>query len=317
MIVNNVVITQMPYIIKETSYNIGSKYCGKVKDVYDLGNKLLIITTDRISAFDTVFCEVPFKGEIVNNLSLFWFEKTADIIPNHIIRKVSENGILVRKCNILPVEIIVRGYLTGDGWKEYSKTGEISGLKLPAGLKKDCKFDKPVITPVLKSEERQKIGISAEKIIEQGLIEETVMRKIEDTALKLFERGQEAAGKNNLILADSRYKFGLLDDKTLIAAGEIHTPDSSRFWVFDSYRELFDEGKDQKMLDNEYFMQFLMSAGYKAGDPKPEIPDNVISGVLERYAAAYEMMTGMKYNIRNYDAVDALNTAVDELKSSL
>lgn len=311
--IQNIVKTQQAYSIKGTDYQIGKKYTGKVRDVYDLNDKLLIITTDRISAFDSVLGEIPFKGEILNNLSLFWFEQTKDIIPNHIIKKVSENGVLVKKCKILPIEIIVRGYLTGGGWREYSKTGSISGVKLQAGLKKDTKFDTPILTPTTKEAEGHDMPISVDEIIKQGIIEEKLMRRIEDTAIKLFKRGQEVVAKNNLILVDTKYEFGLLDDGSLIVADEMHTSDSSRFWYLDSYKELFDKGLEQKMLDKEYLRQYLLSIGYSGDGDKPVIPFEVVLGVLERYLTAYNKITGKIYNIKNYDAINALDIAVESL----
>ncbi|OHD36152.1 MAG: phosphoribosylaminoimidazolesuccinocarboxamide synthase [Spirochaetes bacterium GWF1_31_7] len=303
----------MPYTINRTDFKIGNKYSGKVRDVYDLNDTLLIVTTDRISAFDRILCEIPFKGEILNNLSLFWFENTKDIIPNHIIRKVSENAVLVKKCSILPIEIIIRGYLTGGGWREYSKTGEISGLKLPKGLKKDSKFDKPILTPTTKAQEGHDLPISVDEIIKQGIIQPDLMKKIEETAIKLFERGQEIVKKNNLILVDTKYEFGLLDDGTLIVADEMHTSDSSRFWFLDSYQSLFDQAKEQKMLDKEYLRQYLLSVGYQGDGEKPEIPFDIKVGVLERYVLAYELITGNRYILKNYDAIDALSSSVNEL----
>ncbi len=310
----NIAKTQVPYVIKGTDYTIGSKYTGKVRDVYDLGDKLLIITTDRISAFDSVLAEVPFKGEILNNLSLFWFDKTKDIVDNHIIKSVGENGVLVRKCSILPIEIIVRGYLTGGGWREYSQTGMISGVKLPVGLKKDSKLDEPILTPTTKATEGHDMPISVEEIIKQNIIEKSLMLRIEDIAKRLFKRGQEIVAKNNLILVDTKYEFGLLPDGTLIVADEMHTSDSSRFWYMDTYAELYNAGKEQRMLDKEYLRQYLMSAGYQGDGPKPVIPFDIITGVLERYLGAYKAITGKDYKLKNYDAVHELEAAVKSLK---
>ena len=151
--ISEIIKNQLAYTVNETNYDIGKKYKGKVRDVYDLNENLLIIATDRISAFDRVLGVIPFKGEILTNLSVFWFDKTKDIIKNHLIKQIHSNAILVKKCNIIPLEIIVRGYLTGGGWREYSKTGKISGVKLPENLKKDSKFSKPIFTPTTKAAE--------------------------------------------------------------------------------------------------------------------------------------------------------------------
>lgn len=310
----NIVRTQFDYTINQTNYDIGSKYQGKVRDVYDLGNELVILTTDRISAFDQVLGTVPFKGEILNNMSLFWFEKTSDIIKNHIISKVSENGVLVKKCKILPVEIIVRGYLTGGGWREYSKTGAISGVKLPAGMKKDTKFEKPILTPTTKEQSGHDMPISVEEIINRGIISKDMMNQIVDVAVRLFERGQEIVAKQGLILVDTKYEFGITEDGNLILADEIHTSDSSRFWYADTYQERFDAGEEQRMLDKEYLRQYLLSIGYSGDGEKPVIPFEVICGVVERYAEAYRKITGREYILKNYDAIDVLNKAIEALK---
>ena len=296
MNLNKIIEKQLDWVVKETDYNIGAKYRGKVRDVYDLGDKLLIITTDRISAFDVVLTTIPFKGEILNNLSYFWFEKTKDIIDNHIIELIHPNAVLVKKCRILPIEIIVRGYLTGGGYREYTERGEISGLKLPKGLKKNVKFDKPILTPTTKASEGHDIPISVEEIIKQNIIPKDLMEKIEVTAIKLFEKGQEIVNKNNLILVDTKYEFGLSDNGELIIADEIHTADSSRYWYLDSYSSLFDEGKEQKSLDKEYLRQWLMDNNFKGEGTPPVIPLEIKTEVIKRYITAYNCITGSKYS---------------------
>jgi phosphoribosylaminoimidazole-succinocarboxamide synthase len=310
---SDLVRKQKEFSISKTDLKIGPKYQGKVRDVYDLGDRLVIVTTDRISAFDRVLDTVPFKGEILNNLSLFWFEKTKDIIPNHIIRKIHPNAVLVNKCEIIPIEIIIRGYLTGGGWREYSQTGAISGIRLPAGLKKDSKFERPILTPTTKAKEGHDMPISVKEIIEQKIIEKNLMEKIEDLAIRLFMRGQEIANKNNMILVDTKYEFGLLKDGTLIVADEIHTSDSSRYWYLDSYQKLFEEGKDQRMLDKEYLRQWLLSQGFKGDGPAPAIPLDIIAGVMSRYHEAYEVITGEKYPLEVKNSNESLLKAVEKL----
>ncbi|HOF01489.1 MAG TPA: phosphoribosylaminoimidazolesuccinocarboxamide synthase [Spirochaetota bacterium] len=314
MNLNKIIEKQLDWVVKETDYNIGAKYRGKVRDVYDLGDKLLIITTDRISAFDVVLTTIPFKGEILNNLSYFWFEKTKDIIDNHIIELIHPNAVLVKKCRILPIEIIVRGYLTGGGYREYTERGEISGLKLPKGLKKNVKFDKPILTPTTKASEGHDIPISVEEIIKQNIIPKDLMEKIEVTAIKLFEKGQEIVNKNNLILVDTKYEFGLSDNGELIIADEIHTADSSRYWYLDSYSSLFDEGKEQKSLDKEYLRQWLMDNNFKGEGTPPVIPLEIKTEVIKRYITAYNCITGSNYSLENKDSMKLLDQAVLKLK---
>jgi len=313
MKIEDIVKNQIKNNISDTNYSIGSKYKGKVRDVYDFNDKLVIVTTDRISAFDRVLGTIPFKGEILNNLSLFWFEETKDIIPNHIIKKIHPNAVLVKKCKILPIEIIVRGYLTGSGWRDYCDKGSISGINLPKGLKKDSKFDLPIITPTTKEEIGHDRPISIKEIIEQKIIPKDLMEKIEDKAVKLFLRGQEIASKNNLILVDTKYEFGLLPDGSLIVADEIHTSDCSRYWYSDTYKTLFNEGKDQRMLDKEYLRQWLLGKGFNGDGDIPEIPFEVVLGVTQRYVTAYETITGEKYPLENKNSSSSLDEAIASL----
>ncbi len=308
----NVIKRQLNRAINTTDIKGLKKYQGKVRDVYDLGDKLLIVTTDRISAFDRVLAAVPYKGAILNETTLFWFQKTEDIIKNHIIKKIHPNVLLVKKVKILPIEIIVRGFLTGGGWREYSKTGMISGIKIPSGLKKDVKFDKPIITPTTKAEVGHDESITVEEIINKGLVSEQVMRKVEATAMKLFERGQDIASKNGLFLVDTKYEFGLDENGNLILADEIHTSDSSRYWYKDSYSKLFEAGETQRALDKEYFREWLMSKGFNGDGNPPLIPDEIISGICERYIEGFEMITGNRYKLEDVDFNLSLKNSISE-----
>jgi phosphoribosylaminoimidazole-succinocarboxamide synthase len=308
---------QLPLSIQETDYDLGKKYKGKVRDVYDLGDKLLIIASDRISAFDNVLGVIPFKGEILTNLSIFWFNNTKDIIKNHVIKQIHPNALFVQKCKIIPIEVIIRGYLTGGGWREYSKTGMISGIKFPEGLKKDSKFEKPILTPTTKAVKGHDESISKEQIIEKGIADKDLINKIEEISIKLFERGTEIAKKNNLILVDTKYEFGVLNDGTLILADEVHTSDSSRYWYLDTYEELFNSGKEQRMLDKEYLRQWLIDHNYTGEGKAPELSFEVISGICEKYLTAYETITGEKYKLENKNAIISLDEKVKKLKSEL
>lgn len=299
---------QLNDTILETKFNFAPRYKGKVRDVYDLSDKLLIVTTDRISAFDRVLTTIPFKGQILQALSLFWFDKTRDIIQNHILKVINKNAILVKKCKILPIEIIIRGFLTGSGWREYEKSGTVSGIKLPKGLKKDCKLEKPIFTPTTKEVVGHDQAISKEEIVKRGIISEELLEKIENIAMKLFERGQEIAKKNNLILVDTKYEFGLLEDGTLIIADEIHTADSSRYWFLDSYEENFKKGREQRCLDKEYLRQWLINKGFMGDGEIPEIPYEVRYGVFIRYLEAYETITGEKGTfLQQYKSEEIIN----------
>ncbi len=307
---------QLEFAINETVFDIGSKYRGKVRDVYDLGEKLLLIATDRISAFDRVLGTIPFKGEILTAMSLFWFEKTSDIIPNHIIKRIHPNAILVKKCKIIPIEVIIRGYLTGGGWREYQKTGKICGNILPQNLKKDSRLDRPIFTPTTKAVEGHDESITRDEIIKQKILSNDLLNKIESTAYRLFERGTEIAAKNNLILVDTKYEFGLLEDGSLIIADEIHTSDSSRYWFQDTYEELFRQNKDQRMVDKEFLRKWLMDNNFTGDGKSPVIPDEIIAEVCRKYINAYTTITGQEYKIEAGDVLSGLNKAVEKLKTS-
>lgn len=272
-------------------------HTGKVRDIITLDGKLLITTSDRISAFDRVLSSIPCKGELLNRMALFWFDRTKDIIPNHIIKKVSARTILVKECRVLPVEVIVRGYLTGSAWRDYQAGKAISGIRLPEGMKCDQKFDQPLLTPSTKAE----MGlhdepISREEILERKLVPADVWEKVEKAAFALFERGTEIAARNGLILVDTKYEFGIDADGNVVLVDEVHTPDSSRYWYADTYRESFEAGKSQRKVDKEFLRQWLMDRGFMGNGDAPEIPDEIRLAVAEKYINAFETVTGMTFN---------------------
>lgn len=272
-------------------------HTGKVRDIITLDGKLLITTSDRISAFDRVLSSIPCKGELLNRMALFWFDRTKDIIPNHIIKKVSARTILVKECRVLPVEVIVRGYLTGSAWRDYRAGKAISGIRLPEGMKCDQKFDQPLLTPSTKAE----MGlhdepISREEILERKLVPADVWEKVEKAAFALFERGTEIAARNGLILVDTKYEFGIDADGNVVLVDEVHTPDSSRYWYADTYRESFEAGKSQRKVDKEFLRQWLMDRGFMGNGDAPEIPDEIRLAVAEKYINAFETVTGMTFN---------------------
>lgn len=271
-------------------------HTGKVRDIITLDGKLLITTSDRISAFDRVLSTIPCKGELLNRMALFWFDQTKDIIPNHIIKKVSARTILVKQCRVLPVEVIVRGYLTGSAWRDYQAGKAISGIRLPEGMKCDQKFEKPLLTPSTKAE----MGlhdepISREEILERKLVPADVWEKVEKAAFALFERGTEIAARNGLILVDTKYEFGIDADGNVVLVDEVHTPDSSRYWYADTYREYFEAGKSQRKVDKEFLRQWLMDRGFMGDGESPEIPDEIRIAVAEKYINAFETVTGMTF----------------------
>ncbi len=268
---------------------------GKVRDVFYLDGEIVISTSDRISAFDRILGLVPCKGEILNRLSVFWFEATEDIIPNHLLATISPRSVLARTCTVIPVEVVVRGYLTGSAWRDYRAGRPIPGLELPEGLRFNEKLDSPVITPSTKeSDGLHDRPCSRQEVLEAGVVDEPTWSTIEQKALTLYARGCEMAAKQGLILVDTKYEFGLADGELLLI-DEVHTPDSSRFWYADTYEELFEAGEKQRKLDKEYLRQWLMEQGYQGDGRPPKIPEEVFLEVSRRYQQAFEAITGQEF----------------------
>ncbi len=307
---------QISHTLKETNFKIGKKYSGKVRDTYVSDDKVFLITSDRISAFDRVLTTIPFKGQVLNQISQFWFDKTKDIIKNHVIDVPDPNVMVGKKVKILPIEVVIRGYLTGSAWRDYEKGHDVSGIKLPKGMKKDQKFPQPLFTPSTKEDAgKHDEHISKEDIVKKGILSKELLSKVETTALKLFKRGQEVALKNGMILVDTKYEFGIDSNGELILADEIHTPDSSRYWYADTYEKLFKEGKDQRMLDKEYLRQWLIREKNFMGDGDiPKIPDEIIINVAKIYIKAYEEITGMKFNAEVGDVNSRIETNLKKKK---
>ena len=311
MISEDMLREQLKYTLEKTNFNIGKKYEGKVRDNYILKDKRVIITTDRISAFDRVLCTIPFKGQVLNQTAAFWFEKTKHIAKNHVIEIPDPNVTIGKECVPLPVEMVVRGYLTGvtttSAWYNYERgVRNFCGNKLPDGMAKNQKFTKPIITPSTKAEHgAHDESVSAEEILKRKLIDEKTYRKLEKAALELFDFGNKLVAKNNLILVDTKYEFGIIDEEVYLI-DEIHTPDSSRFWIKDSYDELFRQGKEPQKLDKEYVRQFLANKGFVGDGPIPEIPDEIKVEAARRYITAYEMITGKQFEAENGDVLERI-----------
>ena len=278
------------------SDNLGEHYKGKVRENFSQDDKILMITSDRVSAFDCVLGTIPFKGQILSEIANFWFEKTKDLVPNHIIDTPDPQVLVAKKAKTLPVEVIVRQYITGSLWREYSTgiNGQY-GFMLPEGLKKDQKFDKPLLTPSTKAE----YGLHDEPIsreaIVNGLVEESVYAKAEEYALALFKAGQEWAAKQGLILVDTKYEFGIVDGE-LIVIDEIHTPDSSRYWVKEEYKERFNKGINQKMLDKENIRKWLIDKGFQGEGKPPELSDEIRILLSEKYMELYKKLLGEDFS---------------------
>ena len=277
-----------------------SLYHGKVRDVYFLENDLLaVVATDRISAFDVVLPKgIPFKGQILNSIAAKFLDLTADIVPNWKLLTPDPTVTIGRRCEGYPVEMIVRGYLCGSAWRTY-KAGarEICGIKLPDGMRENQAFPQPIVTPTTKAEMGEHdADISREEIIARGLVPAEEYDRIEQYALRLFERGQEIARQHGLILVDTKYEFGRYNG-TIMLMDEVHTPDSSRYFYLDTYEELFREGKPQRQLSKEFVREWLMANGFQGreGQQVPEMTDEIVAGISERYIELYENITGEKF----------------------
>ncbi|HSX18583.1 MAG TPA: phosphoribosylaminoimidazolesuccinocarboxamide synthase [Candidatus Saccharimonadales bacterium] len=283
---------------------LGKRQSGKVRDWYIRNGLRILIATDRISAFDKVLGFIPFRGAVLTKLSEFWFEKTRDVIQNHMIGVIDPNVMLVSECQALPIEVIVRGYITGvtdtSLWRQYSEGKRtIYGIKFPEGLLKNQKLKKPVITPTTRETGAggHDEPITAKEIIAQNLISQKIWKQIEKAALSLYDRGSKIADKAGLILADTKYEFGLDKAGKLILIDEIHTPDSSRYWLKKSYKEKFRKGDEVENFDKEFMRLWFKQQGYTGKGKAPKMPDDLIIKIAKRYIEAYEMLTGEKFEI--------------------
>lgn len=273
----------------------GDKQSGKVRDIYRLDGQRVLITTDRVSAFDRVLGLIPFKGQVLNQLSAWWFEQTRDIVDNHVIAIPDPNVTIGREAEPLPVEVIVRGYITGvtntSLWMMYA-AGERKpyGIPLPDGLQKSDPLPEPIITPTTKAEAGgHDEQLTREQIVEQGIIAEPLWREIETAALTLFKRGQEIARQAGLILVDTKYEFGLVNGQ-LTLIDEVHTPDSSRYWSLEAYQTGLIENHDK-----EYLREWFAAHGYRGDGEPPIMPPDFTAQVAERYIVVYERLTGQVF----------------------
>lgn len=275
---------------------------GKVRDIVTLGGELLITTTDRISAFDRVLATVPCKGEVLNTLTLFWFDRTADIVPSHLLERVSARTVRAARCEVVPVEVVVRGYLTGSALRDYEAGRPVSGISLPPGMRPGQRFDEPLLTPSTKEAGgHHDRPVSRAELLAGALVPRGLWERIERTALALFRRGGEVAAANGLILVDTKYEFGLRRGE-LTLVDEVHTPDSSRYWYADTYPDLFAAGERQRELDKEYLRQWLLARGFRGDGAPPVIPDEVLQEVAWRYVTAWQTITGSDFTPGALDA---------------
>jgi phosphoribosylaminoimidazole-succinocarboxamide synthase len=281
---------------------LGRREEGKVRDSYVGEKRRTIVVTDRVSCFDVVVGTIPAKGQVLNQLAAFWFEKTRAIAPNHLVSVPDPNVSVVRELSVLPVEFVMRGYLTGvtatSIWTAYARGDEFyCGHRLPKGLGKHARLPEPLLTPSTKAKKGDHDEpVSRAEVIERGLVSEELYDRAESLVAKLFRAGQEWAESHGLILADTKYELGLDETGTLVVADEIHTPDSSRYWYKDGYEKALSEGGDPKALDKEYVRRWLVSErGYRGEGPPPPLPDEVRCEAARRYVEAYERVTGQGF----------------------
>ena len=303
--------------LTKTDFNFANQksvYHGKVRDVYSIGDDVLVmVATDRISAFDVILPKgIPFKGQVLNQIAKTFFEATKDICPNWLLATPDPMVSVGVRCEGFPVEMIVRGYLCGSAWRAYkSGVREICGVKLPEGMKENQKFPTPIITPTTKAEiGKHDEDISKEEIIAQGLVSAEDYAVLEKYTLALFQRGTEIAAKRGLILVDTKYEFGKHDGKIYLM-DEIHTPDSSRYFYADGYEEKFKNGEPQKQLSKEFVREWLMDNGFqgKAGQQIPEMTDAIVESISNRYIELYENITGEKF-VKKDDS-DSINARIE------
>jgi phosphoribosylaminoimidazole-succinocarboxamide synthase len=276
-------------------------YRGKVRDVVGGEKALLLVASDRLSAFDRVVSTVPFKGEVLSRVSAWWFDRCSDILPNHILPGGDPVSLgigratLVRKVEMLPLEVVVRGYLAGSAWRDYRAGKSVSGIDLPRGLSRNERFPVPIVTPSTKEENGHDKPISGSEIVASGLVSADIWHEVETSALALFHRGQELSSRAGLILVDTKYEFGLADGK-LVLADELHSPDSSRYWWAESYERLFFSDSDQHELDKEPFRRWLVERGFSGEGSVPTIPDSVRIETALRYVQAFDAITGEDFS---------------------
>lgn len=292
-------------------------YKGKVRDVYTIADKYMVMqVSDRISAFDVVLPRpIPYKGQVLNQIAAQFLNATKDIVPNWMISSPLPNITIGHKCETYPVEMVVRGFLTGHAWRTY-KSGkrELCGVALPEGLKENDRFPTPIITPTTKAHEGHDEDISREEIINRGLVPKEEYEQLEKYTLAIYQRGQEIAKERGLILVDTKYEFGKRDG-VITLIDEIHTPDSSRYFYLEGYEERQAKGEAQKQLSKEFVREWLMANGFqgKDGQQVPEMTDEVIKGISERYIELYENVTGKPFVKEDVSEADAVKRIEEEL----
>lgn len=323
MVTDEQIKKALPNLLKTTDFDFGEKFSGKVRDTYILEDgRRILITTDRQSAFDVILGEIPFKGAVLNQLAAFWFEETKEIVDNHFISMPDPNVTIAKTCVGIPIEMIVRGYISGvtntSIWGSYQK-GErtIYGIKFPDGLKKNQQLEEPVITPTTHGDPTGKGGhderLTRDEILASDLVDPEIYKQMEKAAIELFKRGSEIALKHGLILVDTKYEFGLINGK-LTLMDEIHTPDSSRFWKADTYEERISRGEEPENFDKEFLRLWYAEKGYKGDGEPPKMSEELIIALAKRYIEVYEKLTGTTFEGFEYPIEERIK---DNIKKAI
>jgi phosphoribosylaminoimidazole-succinocarboxamide synthase len=289
-------------VIKETNLQgIGERKIGKVRDIYIAPDKITLVSTDRHSSFDRIIAHIPFKGAVLNQISAFWFENTKDIIQNHVVSIPDPNVLVAKKCTVIPIECIVRGYITGSTntsmWTLYKEgQRDFGNFVLPDGLKKNQKMDEPVFTPTTKSDEHDR-PITPAEIVSEGILTKEMTDELERVAKAVFKRGQEIAMSKGLILVDTKYEFGMDENGKLTLIDEVHTPDSSRYWKATTYQERIDAGLEPEYFDKEFLrLWFKDNCDPYKDTVLPDAPADMVAELSRRYIEIYETITGLPFN---------------------
>ena len=292
--------------------DLGTRHSGKVRDYFVLDSRRILVTTDRLSAFDRILTAVPYKGQVLNQLSAFWFEHTQDIVGNHVIDVPDPNVTVAHECESFPVEVVVRGYISGVTttalWYRYS-LGErhIYGYDFPEGMTKNQALPEPIITPTTKGREGEHDErITCADVVERGLLDTETWEQVQAAALAVFKRGQAIAQEGGLILVDTKYEFGRAPDGQVVLIDEVHTPDSSRFWVTDTYKARVSAGIEPDNFDKEFLRLWYTERGYRGDGEPPEATEDLIAQVSQRYIACYEQLTGQTFAPGTYPVEDRL-----------
>lgn len=297
---SKVIGRQLNNCITETNLKIANKYRGKVRDIYDLGDKLILIATDRQSAFDRVLAAIPFKGQVLNQTSAWWFKQTRHIVKNHVIDLPDPNVVIAKKCAVFPIEFVVRGFITGSTstslWTVYKNgSRNYCGNALPEGLVKNQRLTKPMLTPTTKEKEHDR-PITPTEIVSEGWMTQEAWNSASEIAMRLFEFGQLKALDNGLILVDTKYELGKDSDGNIVLIDEIHTPDSSRYWISGTYEDRFNAGQEPQNIDKEFLrLWFVDNCDPYNDEVLPAAPNEQIVELSQRYILLYEMITGNKF----------------------